>query len=230
MDRGEIVGAFHLKRALVRDRRKLSQLRAGLKAQIHAVLGKEGLLQPVNHLWGPGGAQWLDETDMAVPYDTRVRSLRRLIKPYDAEITKLDTYIAQMFKGHAGYERNPSHPRVGPVLGAIFVAELVDVTLRQDSQTCVLVGRVDTPPPRTSDSKVQRGSITKQGPPLLLWAAIEAGVEEPWRRRHQTALPAWAERRGKNKGRVAAARKVLTLVYYGLRDGEIPSVAPPEAA
>ena len=29
---------------------------------------------------------------------------------------------------------------------------------------------------------------------------------------------------------VAAARKVLTLVYYGLRDGEIPSVAPPEAA
>ena len=63
------------------------------------MLGKEGLLQPVNHLWGPGGAQWLDETDMAVPYDTRVRSLRRLIKPYDAEITKLDTYIAQCSEG-----------------------------------------------------------------------------------------------------------------------------------
>ena len=30
-----------------------------------------------------------------------------------------------------------------------------------------------------------------------------------------------AERRGKNKARVAIARQVLTLAYYGLRDGEI---------
>jgi hypothetical protein len=30
-----------------------------------------------------------------------------------------------------------------------------------------------------------------------------------------------AERRGNNIARVAAARKLLTLVYYGLRDGEI---------
>jgi hypothetical protein len=29
------------------------------------------------------------------------------------------------------------------------------------------------------------------------------------------------ERRGKQIGRVAAARKLLILVYYGLRDGEI---------
>jgi len=38
-----------------------------------------------------------------------------------------------------------------------------------------------------------------------------------------------AERRGRNKARVAAARKLLTLVYYGLRDGEIRSLVPPEA-
>jgi hypothetical protein len=30
-----------------------------------------------------------------------------------------------------------------------------------------------------------------------------------------------ADRRGKNKARVAIARRVLTLAYYGLRDGEI---------
>ena len=42
-------------RELVRYRRKLSQLRAGLKAQVHAVLGKEGLRPPITHLWGPGG-------------------------------------------------------------------------------------------------------------------------------------------------------------------------------
>ena len=35
-----------------------------------------------------------------------------------------------------------------------------------------------------------------------------------------------AERRGRNIARVAAARKLLTLVYYGLRDGEIRCLAP----
>jgi len=89
-------------RELVRYRRKLSQLRAGLKAQIHAVLGKEGLLPPINHPWGPGGSQGLDETDMAEAYETRVRSLRRLIKLYDTEIGKLDARIAAEFKGHVG--------------------------------------------------------------------------------------------------------------------------------
>jgi hypothetical protein len=37
-------------------------------------------------------------------------------------------------------------------------------------------------------------------------------------------------RRGYNIGRVAAARHLLTLVYYGLRDGEIRCLAQPDAA
>ncbi len=37
-----------------------------------------------------------------------------------------------------------------------------------------------------------------------------------------------AKRRGKNKARVALARKVLTLVYSGLRDGEIRCLSPIE--
>jgi hypothetical protein len=39
-----------------------------------------------------------------------------------------------------------------------------------------------------------------------------------------------AKRRGRNKARVALARKILTLVYYGLRDGEIRCLAQTEAA
>jgi transposase len=108
-------------RELVRYRRKLSQLRAGVKAQVHAVSGKEGLLPPVNHLWGPGGNVWLDETDMAEAYETMVRSLRRLIKAYDSELTKLDARIAAEFKGHPGYETIQQLHGVGPVFAATFV-------------------------------------------------------------------------------------------------------------
>jgi hypothetical protein len=56
------------------------------------------------------------------------------------------------------------------------------------------------------------------------WAAIEAisrgrdtSVDAHYRRVR--------ERRGTNVARVAAARKLLHLVYYGLRDGEIRCLA-----
>ncbi len=87
-----------------------------------------------------------------------------------------------------------------------------------------------TPRHRESDTKVHRGSITKQGPPLVRWAAIEAVSKNHGDDPIKDLYRRVGERRGKNKGRVAAARKVLTLVYYGLRDGEIRSLAPPEAS
>jgi hypothetical protein len=38
------------------------------------------------------------------------------------------------------------------------------------------------------------------------------------------------ERRGRNVATVAVARKLLTLVYYGLRDGHIRALARADAA
>jgi hypothetical protein len=72
---------------------------------------------------------------------------------------------------------------------------------------------------------VHRGRITKQGSRLVRWAAIEA-VQHV---RPGTKLSADRSRiiarRGRNIGVVAAARKLLTLVYYGLRDGQIRALA-----
>jgi hypothetical protein len=56
---------------------------------------------------------------------------------------------------------------------------------------------------------------------LVRWAAVEAVA------RYQGGAPILdtyqriAERKGNKIARVAAARKLLTLVFYGLRDGEI---------
>src|SRR5919206_462459 len=46
-------------RELVRHRAKLVALRAGLKAQVHGVLAKQGLLPRVSDLFGVAGAGWL---------------------------------------------------------------------------------------------------------------------------------------------------------------------------
>jgi transposase len=102
----------------------------------------------------------------------------------------------------------------------VFVAEIGDVhRFSQAKQLCSWAGL--TPKLRESDLTSHRESITKQGSRLVRWSAVEAVSRyhggPPIRDSYQRI----AQRRGINIGRVAAARKLLTLVYYGLRDGEI---------
>ena len=75
-----------------------------------------------------------------------------------------------------------------------------------------------------------QGKITKQGSPLVRWAAIEAISKYRGGPKLKSDYAGLAERRGRFKARVAMARKLLTLVYYGLRDGEIRSFEPAKAA
>jgi hypothetical protein len=93
----------------------------------------------------------------------------------------------------------------------------------------VLVGgaRAPTPPVRHQDHP---GPITKQGSRLVRWALIEAVSRYHGGPHLAGDFHRIAERRGTNKARVAVARKVLTLVYYGLRDGEIRCLAHAQAA
>jgi transposase len=87
-----------------------------------------------------------------------------------------------------------------------------------------------TPRHRESDTKVHRGSITKQGSRLLRWALVEAVSKNHGDGKIKADYRRIAERRGRNIARVAAARRLLTLVYYGLRDGEIRCLAQPQEA
>ena len=207
-------------RELVQYRHKLSQLRTGLKGQVHAVLGKEGVIPQLTEMWGPAGHAFLDETALGDAYEYRLESLRDLIGVYDTEIRRLDERIHRQLRDDVGYRAIQQLNGVGRVHGAVFFAEIGDVSrFPHPKRLCSWAGL--TPRLRESDTKTYRGGITKQGSTLVRWSAIEAvsryhggaPIRDTYRR--------VAERRGRNIGRVAAARKLLTLVFYGLRDHEI---------
>ena len=87
-----------------------------------------------------------------------------------------------------------------------------------------------TPRHRESDTTVHRGRITKQGSRLVQRAAIEAVQRAPQHTTMRRTYDRIVDRRGgtsKNIAKVAAARKLLTLVYYGLRDGHIRCLDAP---
>src|ERR687897_533959 len=159
----------------------------------------------------------------------RVESLRDLIELYDRQVTMLEGQIHQQLRLHRGYRAIQAIDGVGRTIAAVLVAEIGDVDrFRSAEALCSWAGL--TPKHRESDTTVRRGRITKQGSRLVRWALIEAVS-----RYHggPTLAPGFrrlAERRGTNKARVAVARKGLTLVYYGLRDGEIRCLAQAQAA
>ena len=79
---------------------------------------------------------------------------------------------------------------------------------------------------RSSDGKARPGHISRQGSPALRWALVEAAQKittgsGPLRGKFERI----AKRRGRKIAKVAIAREILTLAYYGLRDGEIRCLA-----
>ena len=150
-------------RELVRYRAKLVALRSGLKAQVHAVLAKQGVRVPMSDLFGVAGSRLLDQLQLGRAYGLRVASLRSLITAYDQETAMLGREIASALAGDVGYLAIQAIPGVGPVLAAVFVAEIGDIhRFAAAPQLCSWAGL--TPRHHESDTTVRRGPITKQGP------------------------------------------------------------------
>jgi transposase len=215
-------------REAVRHRCKLVALRSGLKAQVHAILARQGVTVPVSDMFSPGGRQLLDQLRLEPPFAARALSLLRLIDAFTFEIDTVTTRVTADLGRHPGYRAVQANPGVGPVLAAVFVAEIGEVTrFARPQQLCSWAGM--TPRHRESDTKVHRGRITKQGNNLVRWAAVEA-----IQRVHHGPLASTKARlgvkRGTNIAKVAAARHLLTLVYYGLRDGHVRCLAKTAAA
>jgi transposase len=216
-------------RELVRYRAKLVATRSGLKAQIHAVLAKAGVLIAVSDLFGVTGRQRLAKVPLGTAYAQRIRSLLELIDILDSHEARFAAMIAARLDTHRGYQAIQHLPGVGPTLAAVFVAEIGDVHRFTDAaHLCSWAGL--TPRHRESDTVVHRGHITKQGSKAVRWAAIEAVQRHPTTPKIAADKQRIEARRGKNIAKVAAARKLLILVYYGLRDGHIRALDRARAA
>jgi transposase len=160
-------------RELTRYRHKLVRLRTSCRDQVHAVLAKLGI--PVSHsdIFGVHGQGWLDGLHLPQPYAGKVASLRQLNGELTAEITLLEQVISDLLAGHEGYRAIQALPGIGPVLGAVIVAETGDIRrFPGPGQLCSWAGL--TPRHRESDTKVSRGHVTKQGSRILRWAVCEA--------------------------------------------------------
>ena len=213
-------------RELVRHRAKLVGLRAHCKAEVHAVLAKCGIQVPMSDLFTPAGDELLNRASLPGPYAARVQSLYRLIDDLEEEIELFARLTRNRLVADPGYVALQQIPGIGATLAAVFTAEVGDVgRFATAPQLACWAGL--TPKHHESDTHVHRGRITKQGSRLVRWAAVESISKLGPR----TVLGAYkkqvAERRGKNVGKVAAARKQVEFVFYALRDHHVRALHRP---
>jgi transposase len=207
-------------RELVRHRAKLVALRSSVKCQVHAVLAGAGVPVGMTDLFGAEGQALLDRVALRPPCRARIDSARRVIECLSGEVEVFTTLAGDRLRGHPGYVAIQTIPGVGPILAAVFVAEIGDVhRFGRAAQLASWAGL--TPKHHESDTTIHRGRITKQGSKLVRWAAVEAVQRLGRHTRLGQVRDQIAQRRGRNIGKVAAARELIELVFYGLRDGHI---------
>ena len=217
-------------RDLLRQRVVLTQMRTALKNRVHALIARQGIQRAHADLFGAGGRRFLDELELRPDPRARLETLLRLIADFDREIDALAREIDRRAKHDPRVDVLRQIYGVGRYLGMLIVAEIGEIERFPSARhLCAWAGL--TPTVRSSDARARLGHISHQGSAALRWALVEAAQKAcqgggPLRQDFERI----AKRRGRKIAKVAVARKLLTLCYYGLRDGEIRCLKPPDRA
>jgi len=212
-------------RELLRNRIGLTGMRSALKNRVHAILAKHGITRQHSDLFGKGGREFLAELQLREAPQRRLHSLLALIDDFDREIEATSDEIEQRAKADDRVDVLTQIRGVGRYTAMLIIAEVGAIERFPDARhLCAWAGL--TPTVRSSDGKARLGHISRQGSPALRWALVEAAQKcttggGPLRESYERI----AKRRGAKVAKVAVARQILTLSYYGLRDGEIRCLA-----
>jgi transposase len=212
-------------RELLRHRIALTGMRSAIKNRVHAILAKHGITRQHTDLFGKGGREFLAQLELRDAPRRRLDSLISLIEDFDREITETTREIEQRAKADDRVDVLCQIRGIGRYTAMLIIAEVGDITRFPDARhLCAWAGL--TPTVRSSDGKARLGHISRQGSPALRWALVEAAQKcttggGPLREQFERIT----KRRGRKVAKVAVARQILTLSYYGLRDGEIRCLA-----
>jgi transposase len=217
-------------RDLLRQRVVLTQMRTALKNRVHALIARQGIQHAHADLFGSSGRRLLHELQLRPDPRARLETLLRLIADFDREIDALAHEIDRRAKHDPRVDVLCQIYGIGRYLGMLIVAEIGAIERFPTARhLCAWAGL--TPTVRSSDARARLGHISRQGSGALRWALVEAAQKAcqgggPLRQDFERI----AKRRGRKIAKVAVARKILTLCYYGLRDGEIRCLKRPGRA
>jgi transposase len=204
-------------RDLVRLRTYLVRERTRFKNKIRAELAKRGI-RVVGDPFTKRGMAQVGELGIG-----SINECIHVINALDERIDKVSRELEQRARKSDDAKILMTIPGIGYFSALLVIAEVDEISRFGDAEKlCSYAGLV--PLTRQSGSTVIRGHITKQGSRLLRWVLQEC-VWMHLKNADDTHLARFFYRIARRKGRkiaaVAAARKLLKVMYWMLKNKEV---------
>jgi len=206
-------------RRLTRLRSYLTQTNTGLKNRTHAELLTRGIHRPDDLVkpFTQKSNDWMRSLDIP-GVDVQLN----MIEAVQGQISLVNEMIRREYDRREEVRNLTSIPGIGIYSALVILAEIGDVRRFPDPEhLCSYAGL--TPTVSQSASSVHYGGISKEGSKQLRWILTEV-VHSHHRFEPSSNLSRFydkiARKRGKQKAAMAAARKLLHIIYWMMLTGE----------
>jgi transposase len=190
------------------------------------VLFHHGVRLAVSRLDGRDAHEQLAALDLSPAAQRQITVALAVIEHVNSQLAPLDRDLKAFARAQAGCRALMRHYGIGPQVACAILAELGDARRFSSSRQSVRFARLDVTV-HESDTKRRAGHLSRQGPPVLRWAAFEAAESAC-----KLASPDHAyylelkQRIGANRAVLSVARKLLRRAHHTLRELGDDALAP----
>jgi len=201
-------------RTLVRLRHSLAAERRVWLQRVQAQLFHQGAPPARGRLLGPGGAA--ASAELSPAGRELVACAERVCTALESEIAQLDGRLAVWARRHPACRALQTLYGVGPTIAVTLYAEIGDARRLRSSRKLVRLAGLDVTVSESADKR-SPGRLSRQGAPILRWAAYEAALSASRRGSpDQGDYRLLRERIGHGRATLTIARKLLRRAHHVL--------------
>ena len=221
--RGDLVAESYVptrknreRRALIRYRASLIQMRVDVKNRIHALLDKHELTHTYTDLFGKQALEWLRSLQLPTPDSEILQSSLQIVETLNEQIRSMDIQIAKDATSEEKAKLLMTMPGVDYYAAMVLLSEIGDVhRFNSDEKLVSWVGLA--PQVHQSGETNWTGHISRKGSKRARWILGQCAQSA---RQHDPRMREFYERierkHGSQKAVVAVARKMLAIMYVML--------------
>jgi transposase len=200
-------------RSLARERCFFVNMRASIKTRFESIVTRDG-----NHMFlarAKNRTQLIESNSEVKIHLEAIASLDIILKKLEEEMKSSTQVLSPQIK------RLMTIPGVGPITASTVCAEVGDFkNFKRPEHLAAFAGLV--PRERSSGGKQKLGSITHQGSAYLRYVLVETAMRIRESNVKTISLYAFYKKiktkSGAMKGRVALARKILTIMWHMMKN------------
>lgn len=203
---------------LVRQRVNYVQMRTQMKNKIHSILFKTNTAHPFSNLFGKQGMEFLRALKLRDVYQIELARYLVTLELLNKQIDELSKDIQKKAKLDYDCRLLMTIPGISFFTALVIKSEIGDIARFPNSnKLCAYAGLI--PSTYASAEKIRTGRITKRGSKWLRKALVDAVTSSA---RNPNKISVFYYKLKKNKGtgkaKVAAARKLCTIIFAILND------------